>query len=187
MKKIALMMTGVLATALLLAACAAPSAQTEPTPTPTEQASEATEESADGALEFSITTLTGETLDQTVFSDHKLIMVNYWATWCGPCVSEIPDLVQISNDYADKGFALVGVLSGDDDIEGAQQFIADQGMTYPVVLPEDIFLDYTNGMYAIPTTLFFDSTGKQVGNTVVGAKSYEDWTGLIDLLLEQVS
>ena len=45
----------------------------------------------------------------------------------------------------------------------------------------------STSIYAIPTTMFFDSNGEQVGDTVVGAKSYEDWTGLIDLLLEQVS
>jgi hypothetical protein len=79
------------------------------------------------------------------------------------------------------------VLTGDDDIDGAKQFIADQGMSYPVVLPEDIFLDYSSDIYAIPTTKFFDSTGKQIGESVVGAKSYDDWAGLIDLLLQKAS
>jgi hypothetical protein len=79
------------------------------------------------------------------------------------------------------------VLTGDDDIDGAKQFIADQGMSYPVVTPEDFFLDHSDGIYAIPTTMFFDSTGKLVGSTVVGAKSYDDWKSLIDLLLSQVS
>ena len=115
------------------------------------------------------------------------MVINYWATWCGPCVGEIPDLIKISEEYADKGFAMIGVLTGDDDIDGAKQFIADQGMSYPVVLPEAFFADNAEGIYAIPTTMFFDSTGKQVGETVVGSMSYDDWKGLIDLLLGQVS
>jgi len=190
MKKLSWILVALIAAGMMLTGCALLPAPVQPTPEPTAvEATTAPEAAAsdDGTLEFSLTTLTGDTLDQSVFTDNKLIMVNYWATWCGPCVGEIPDLIKISNDYADKGFAIVGVLTGDDDIDGAKQFIADQGMSYPVVLPEDIFLDYSSDIYAIPTTKFFDSTGKQIGESVVGAKSYDDWAGLIDLLLTQVS
>ena len=188
MKKITLILAALLAVLMTLSACTlvpAPAAAT-PEPTATAEATAATE-ATDGALEFSLTTLTGDTLDQSVFTDKKLIMVNYWATGCGPCVGEIPDLIKISKEYADKDFVIVGVLTGDDDIDGAKQFIADQGMNYPVVTPEAFFYDYSSDIYAIPTTKFFDSTGKQIGESVVGAKSYDDWKGLIDLLLQQVS
>lgn len=189
MKKMTLILAGILAAALMLGACAvvpaAPAATNTPEATATQEAAATTDETE--ALEFSLNTLTGGTLDQTVFTNNKLVMVNYWATWCGPCVSEIPDLVKISKEYADKGFAIVGVLTSDNDIEGAKQFIDDQGITYPIIVPEDMFLDYTDGMYAIPTTLFFDSEGNQVGQAIVGSKSYEDWKGLIDLLLGQAS
>ena len=191
MKKTILVITSLLAAAIFLTACQPTPPQTTATAAPeTTAAPEATAAATDESgtkLEFSLTTLTGDTLDQTVFTDNKLIMVNYWATWCGPCVGEIPDLIKISKEYSDKGFAIVGVLTGDDDTEGAKKFIADQGMSYPVVLPEDFFLDHSDGIYAIPTTMFFDATGKQIGDTVVGAKSYDDWKGLIDLLLGQVS
>jgi thiol-disulfide isomerase/thioredoxin len=182
MKKITLILATLLAVILTLFACTLPPAQEGAAP---ETAAEATAD--DGTLNFTLTTLTGDTLDQSVFTDNKLIMVNYWATWCGPCVGEIPDLIRISEDYADKGLAIVGVLTGDDDIEGAKTFIAEQGMSYPVVLPESIFLDYSSDISAIPTTKFFDSTGKQVGQSMVGAKSYDDWAELIDLLFGQVS
>lgn len=195
MKKIVMIGASIAATVLLLSACALLPAQTEQAPEVAATEAPATEAPAAEATtapaatfsEFSLTTLTGETLDQTVISDNKLIMVNYWATWCGPCVGEIPDLVKISKAYADKGFVLIGVLTGDDDIDGARTFIADQQVTYPNVLPEGPFLSYATSIYAIPTTLFFDSTGKQIGEGVVGAKSYDDWAGLIDLLLTQVS
>ena len=185
MKKIALIFTSFIAAAFMLSACAITPAQPAATPAPEATATATDQDST--KLEFSLTTLTGDTLDQTVFTDNKLVMVNFWATWCGPCVGEIPDLIKISKEYSDKGFAIVGVLTGDDDTEGAKKFIADQGMSYPVVLPEAFFLDHSDGIYAIPTTMFFDATGKQIGDTVVGAKSYDDWKGLIDLLLGQVS
>lgn len=188
MKKFTLVLGALLAVIMTLSACTLAPAQPAATQEPTAEATAAPSETAgDAALSFSLTTLTGDTLDQSVFTDNKLIMVNYWATWCGPCVGEIPDLIKISKEYADKGFVIVGVLTGDDDIDGAKQFIADQGMSYPVVLPEAIFLDYSTDIYAIPTTKFFDSTGKQIGDSIVGARSYDDWTGIIDLLLKQVS
>jgi thiol-disulfide isomerase/thioredoxin len=186
MKKLSLILVALIAAGVLLTGCSLFPAPVQATPEPTAEATEAPA-ATDGALEFSLTTLTDDTLDQSVFTDNKLVMVNYWATWCGPCVAEIPDLIKISKNYADKGFVIVGVLTGDDDIDGAKQFIADQGLSYPVVLPEDIFFDYSSDIYAIPTTKFFDSTGKQIGETVVGSMSYDDWAGLIDLLLTQVS
>ena len=187
MKKITLILAGALTMVFLLNGCATLPAQTQPTATPETTAAPEATETDGGTLEFSLSTLTGETLDQSIFSDNKLVMVNYWATWCGPCVSEIPDLQKISKEYADKGFVIIGVLTGDDDIDGAKKFIADQGLNYPIVLPEAFFLDHSDGIYAIPTTMFFDSTGKQIGDPVVGAKSHDDWAGLIDLLLGQVS
>ncbi|MEZ4509215.1 MAG: TlpA disulfide reductase family protein [Eubacteriales bacterium] len=113
MKKFAMILAALLAAVMTLSACALTPAQTA-TPEPTAEVTAAPEASTgdDAALEFSVTTLTGDTLDQSVFSDNKLIMVNYWATWCGPCVGEIPDLIKISKDYADKGFVIIGVLTG---------------------------------------------------------------------------
>ena len=192
MKKVFLVLMSTLAV-LLLGACTlapaqeAPAEATEaPASTEATQAPDAAQ--ADGSIEpFSYTTLTGDTLDQSVFTDHKLTMVNYWATWCGPCVSEIPDLIKISKDYADKGFALVGVNVDNSDVDGVKQFIADQGMTYPVIFADGFFLVEMQGYQYIPTTLFYDTTGKQVGQAVVGSNSYEDWSKLIDALLEQVS
>ena len=179
--------------ALVLGACTvAPAAEETAEPTAEAEATAEPETTAattgeDEGLSFSLTTLTDETVDDSIISENKLTMVNFWATWCGPCVSEIPDLQLISEDYADKDFAIIGVLFGDDDVSGAKEFIAEQGLTYPIILPEGPFYDMSMNIYAIPTTMFFDSNGEQVGQTVVGAKSYEDWTGLIDLLLEQVS
>ncbi|MEN6339746.1 MAG: hypothetical protein ABFD03_06430, partial [Clostridiaceae bacterium] len=66
-------------------------------------------------------------------------------------------------------------------------FLSDNEVTYPVVLPEGVFQTLASDIQAIPTTMFFDSNGQQVGDTVVGSKSYDDWAGLIDLLLGQVS
>lgn len=201
MKKHILLLTALLTAAMLLTACAtpsepeataAPAASTQTEQAEATEAAEATDSAEDSAsaasgISFSLDTLTGGTIDQTIITNNKLTMVNYWATWCGPCVSEIPDLVEISEAYADQGFALIGVLTGDTDVDGAKEFIAEKNVSYPIVMPEGFFADMAGDIYAIPTTMFFDSEGNQVGDTIVGAKSYDDWSGLIDLLLSQVS
>ncbi len=192
MKKIVLILTSILAAALLLGACALVPAAATPTPevTATPEAAtsaEATDagDSADG-LSFTLTTLTGDTVDQTVFTDHKLIMVNYWATWCGPCVGEIPDLQKLSEDYADKGFALVGVLTGGRRHLRRAAVHLRRGADLSDRLSRKLLSRAWKRYLRHSTTMFFDSEGKQVGQTIVGAKSYDDWAGLIELLLGQV-
>jgi len=176
-KRLALILLSLLTTVFLLISCTQSKAPADETGT----------NDSKFKLTFSLKTLTGETIDDSIVSNNKLTMVNYWATWCGPCVGEIPDLQKIGEEYADKGFSIIGVLLGDEDYDGARKFLSDNGITYPVVLPEGAFLDLASGISAIPTTMFFDADGYQVGETQVGSMSYEDWTGLIDSLLKQVA
>lgn len=182
----------VLGLALMSCAPAAPAVEATEAPATEAPATEApvaatAEPSDEGGMSFTLTTLTGETIDDSIISNNKLTMVNYWATWCGPCVGEIPDLQKINEEYADKGFSIIGVLIGDDDYDGARQFMSDTGVTYPVVLPEGVFYTLASGIQAIPTTMFFDSNGQQVGETQIGSMSYSNWVSLIDSLLSQVS
>jgi len=196
---LALVLLAALVLGLALTSCApaAPAVETTEAPATEAPATEApateapvaatAEPSDEGGMSFTLTTLTGETIDDSIISNNKLTMVNYWATWCGPCVGEIPDLQKINEEYADKGFSIIGVLIGDDDYDGARQFMSDTGVTYPVVLPEGVFYTLASGIQAIPTTMFFDSNGQQVGETQIGSMSYSNWVSLIDSLLSQVS
>lgn len=135
---------------------------------------------------FLLIALDGRTVDETLFSQNKLTMVNFWATWCGPCVGEIPDLQQIADDYASYRFGILGVLVADDDTEGALDFLQSSGITYPVVLPEGPFAALYEEFDAIPTTMFFDSNGNRVGETQTGSMDYSNWVTLIDSLLAEV-
>lgn len=191
---LALVLLAALVLGLALTSCApaAPAVEATEAPATEAPATEApvaatAEPSDEGGMSFTLTTLTGETIGDSIISNNKLTMVNYWATWCGPCVGEIPDLQKINEEYADKGFSIIGVLIGDDDYDGARQFMSDTGVTYPVVLPEGVFYTLASGIQAIPTTMFFDSNGQQVGETQIGSMSYSNWVSLIDSLLSQVS
>lgn len=135
---------------------------------------------------FSLAALDGRTVDDASFAGNRLTMVNFWATWCGPCVGEIPDLQRLADHYADEGFGIVGVLVWDENIEGALDFLQSGGIDYPTVMPEGPFEQLSAGFDAIPATLFFDSAGNQVGEVYVGSRSYEDWTSLVGTLLDQL-
>src|SRR5436309_2063812 len=83
------------------------------------------------APDFEGKTNTGETLR---LSDQrgKVVLINFWATWCGPCRSEIPDLIALQKKYGPKGFTVIG-LADDQDLPTASAFAAKMGMNYPVM------------------------------------------------------
>ena len=141
------------------------------------------------AMSFTAKTLSGEDIDGSYFSAHKLTMVNFWATWCGPCVSEMPDIAALHTEYANKGFAVLGILVWDEGSEkGALDFLLSKGITYPVVAYDTVplFNEIAATQQAIPFTIFYDSTGDQVGDVLVGSRSKTDWADVIDNLLLQV-
>jgi thiol-disulfide isomerase/thioredoxin len=116
----------------------------------------------------------------------KIVIVNFWATWCHPCESEIPDLSKIYARYKDKGVVMLGVLTNDDPSESQLlNFTSDHEMTYPVVRNNsDILLSY-NYPQALPTTFIFDRGGHQVGKPHVGAIRGDDLTAMLDELVAQ--
>ena len=81
----------------------------------------------------------------------KVVLVNFWATWCGPCKEEIPDFVKIYDQYKDKGFVILGV-SVDDSPEQLQAFMKEYGMNYPVLQMTPEFEDAFGPFYGYPTS-----------------------------------
>ena len=141
-------------------------------------------DTAGSALTFSLTTLQGDPIDESYLASHKVTMVNFWATWCGYCVQEMPDLAAISGEYDSADFGLLGVLTWDDDVDGATAFLSNNGITYPVINAEGVFADMSDTFTGLPTTLFLDAEGNVLVR-VVGARSGDDWRTIIDTLLEQ--
>jgi thiol-disulfide isomerase/thioredoxin len=103
------------------------------------------------------------------FSDHKgkVILINYWATWCGPCVMEVPDIVKLQKKYGPKGFVVLGISADDPgDIPKVKQFIAKTGINYPVMLAPKELLQQTGIPGALPTSFLVDKSGKIVDEFV---------------------
>src|SRR5881296_4477046 len=114
----------------------------------------------DPAPEFSLTSLDGKPVT-LAGSKGKVILLNFWATWCGPCRAEIPDLVELQNKYKDH-LQILGLVVDDDDQDAIKEFSEKFGINYPVALAtNDIRMQY-GGIPALPTSFVLDSEGRVV-------------------------
>lgn len=107
-----------------------------------------------------------KTLDGAQFDLAKergnVVFLNLWATWCGPCRYEIPELDRLNKQYGPRGFKVVGVSLDEGGPEGVQEFIKQNQMSYPVVLDPDQKLANLFQTSVIPTSAVIDRKGKIV-------------------------
>ncbi len=146
---------------------------------------------------FQAQTLDGNAVDQSIFADAKLTMINVWTTWCGSCVDEMPDLETISGQLNDIDAQLISVVYDTYDpreqineemLELAQRIVERTGVTFPTLIPDTQLMDgLLQGMLGYPTTFFVDSQGNLVGDPVLGSNSAEDWMQLIQERLAEVN
>ena len=147
--------------------------------------------------EFTTQDVDGNPITQDIFKEHELTMVNVFATWCSPCVEEMPDLEKLYQQLKEKNVGVVGVVmdvlneKGEivpEDLERAQQLVQDTGVTYPVILPDSSYLSgrLTN-IEAFPETFFVDKNGIIVGGTYSGSGSFEDWLEVVETELANLA
>jgi thiol-disulfide isomerase/thioredoxin len=109
------------------------------------------------AASFQLKTLAG---DEWNISDQrgKVVVVNYWATWCGPCRVEMPGLVSFATEFKDKGVEMIGVTM-DEDISVVPPFVKDYSINYPIALPNYDAVPDAQG-FPLPTTMLYDKSGR---------------------------
>lgn len=155
--------------------------------------------------QFKTQDLDGNTVTNTdVFGKNKLNLVNVWATWCGPCRQEIPDLQKLQDKYKDQGLAVIGLLSDGidpaklkadaplpllpDNIDKAKKIMKDSKASYRMILPDMALTDNVmSGITAFPTSFFTDKDGKMIGPVLTGLQSEKTWDDTIQKLLKEVS
>jgi peroxiredoxin len=114
----------------------------------------------------------------------KVVLLNFWATWCGPCKIEIPWFVDFEQKYKDRGFAVLGVSMDDDGWSAVKPYITDKKLNYRVLLGNDTVGDQYGGVDSLPTTFLLDRNGK-VAATHIGLVSKSDYQNEILLLLDE--
>jgi peroxiredoxin len=121
------------------------------------------------APDFSLPDLTGQKLDLSSYRG-KIVLLDFWATWCDPCRDEIPHFVELQNKYRDQGFQIIGI-SMDDGPEPVRQFYQRFKMNYPVVMGNAKTGDLYGGVLGLPVAFLIGRDGR------IGAKH----TGATDI------
>jgi len=91
----------------------------------------------------------------------KVVILNFWATWCPPCREEVPELVQLQANYKDK-LLVIGASEDEDEPQKVRQFVQRFGMNYPVVMATKELIDNYGGVPALPTSFLIDPQGRVV-------------------------
>ncbi len=185
----------------LLAGCGGPGAGSsapadELEPAVSEPAASSSEsaqaESGGVVLSFEARDVDGNAVTSDLFAQSRLTVLNVWGTYCEPCLSEMPGLGELAQEYDPEQVQVVGLLcdvSEDSDqemVDYAKQLIEATGASYThLVYNNTLFVNVLAGVTAVPTTLFVDSSGRVLG-AVAGAQSKQAWEAVIDGLLEQM-
>jgi len=139
--------------------------------------------------------MAGNPVNEQIFSDQKLTMINLWATFCSPCVEEMPGLAQLQREYR-SDVQIIGIVVDAADKNGsilpdkkteASNIIEATGADYLHLLPsKSLNKAYLNNVQSVPETIFVDENGNQIGVRYFGAKRKAEWKKIIDALLESV-
>ena len=142
------------------------------------------------AIVFEAQDMEGNTVSSDILANSKLTMINVWATYCNPCLSEMPELGELAGEYDPADFQLIGIISdvqegGDEaQIALAASLIEQTGADYThLLLNRSLYSSLLTGVNAVPTTFFLDENGTILG-TVIGAKDKSAWEEIINGLLE---
>jgi len=135
-------------------------------------------------------TLDGEKLTLAKYQG-KVVLVNFWATWCDPCRGEIPWFIEFNQKYADKGLVIVGVAMDEEGKKVVEPWIAKQrfdvngtpeAMNYQIALGTDKVSEKFGGLIGMPTSYLYNRDGKRV-KTMIGLVNRQDLAKTIESLL----
>jgi thiol-disulfide isomerase/thioredoxin len=113
----------------------------------------------------------------------KVVLLNFWATWCGPCKIEMPWFIDFERQYKDQGFAVVGIAMDEEGWSAIKPFLAEMAVNYRVVQGNDDTATLYGGVEALPTTFLIDREGR-VASTHIGLTGKDVFENGIKELLQ---
>ena len=175
-----LRVSGAIATALLLG-CFLEGCSNRPTTVKAASVKDGKDRHA--APDFALKDADGKTVHLSDYKG-KVVLLDFWATWCGPCRIEIPWFTDMERKKKDHGFAVLGVSMDDNGWEDVKPFLAEMKVNYRVVIGDDPTTQAYGGVDSLPTTFLIDKQGKIAAIHVglAGRKEFED--GVDELLRE---
>ncbi|MGA7891906.1 MAG: TlpA disulfide reductase family protein [Candidatus Sulfotelmatobacter sp.] len=117
------------------------------------------------APDFSLEALDGKTMRLSDLRG-KAVLLNFWATWCGPCKIEMPWFVELQSQYAAQGLQIVGVAMDDASKEDIAKFAKDMGVNYPILIGKESVGDQYGGVPALPESFLIGRDGKIVDKII---------------------
>lgn len=147
--------------------------------------------------EFTATDIFGKAYTQEIFQEYDLTLVNLFATWCGPCVEEIPVLEQLRQAFAEKGIRLgiVAVVMDAKTTNGVDEYVLtdakalaeSSGANFPFLIPDETDMNgRLTGISAFPESFFVDASGNIVSEPYIGANDLDGWVEIADAMLNQM-
>src|SRR5271163_2787135 len=134
------------------------------------------------APDFSLEALDGKTLRLSDLRG-KAVLLNFWATWCGPCKIEMPWFVDFQKQYGSQGLQIVGVAMDDASKEDIGKFAKDMGVNYPILIGKDSVGDQYGGVPALPETFVITRDGK-IMDKIIGLRGKGEIEDAIKKALE---
>jgi peroxiredoxin len=134
------------------------------------------------APEFALKDADGKTVHLEDYKG-KVVLLDFFATWCGPCKIEIPWFMELERKNKDRGFSVLGVSMDDEGWEVVKPFLADLGVNYRVVIGNDATAQVYGGVDALPTTFLIDRNGR-IAAVHVGLASKKVFEDGIQQLLQ---
>jgi thiol-disulfide isomerase/thioredoxin len=135
--------------------------------------------------QFSFTSLEGKTVAMKDLGN-KVLIVDFWATWCGPCREEIPHLNELYSELKSKGLEIVGISMDTDGTDGVKDFVREFRIQYPIVMGDEKVAESFGGIIGLPTTFIIDRDGK-IAKKYIGLPPADDMTKRVKDLVAGVA
>lgn len=141
------------------------------------------DKSRKAAPDFTLTDANGASVKLSDYKG-KVVLLNFWATWCGPCKIEIPWFMQFEKSYKDRGFMILGVSMDQDGWNAVRPFLSRIPINYPVMIGDDRLAELYGGVDSLPSTFLIDRHGA-IAFTHSGLVAERDYEAEIQQLIAQ--
>jgi len=155
----------------------------EPGPYPPNYKAKVDPSSRETASAFQLESVSGETISLSDYKG-KIVILDFWATWCAPCRKAIPDLIELKSEYPSDQFEIIGISLDSDTKDDVPYFVEQFKINYPIVYGDMNITNRYGGIQSIPTSFVLDKEGR-IFSTYIGYMDKSIYVKDIEKLLEE--